>query len=225
MCARATLTVSADDLEETFGHEVPTGYRPSFNLAPTQPLLVLSERDDGVVFQHVRWGLVPFWADDESIGRRLINGRSETVATKPAFRAAYAKRRCLVVVDGFYEWQRAPDGKRPHRIRMRSCEPFTLAAIWERWERGPEPLETCAVLTTAANALMAPIHDRMPVVVASADRAAWLGAEASRERLGELLRPYPGDELEAYEVSTLMNNPRRNEPACITPVDPPLSLL
>jgi putative SOS response-associated peptidase YedK len=222
MCGRTTLTVTADDLERAFGYPAPVGYRPRFNIAPSQELLAIGGEESGEGFRSLRWGLVPSWADDPRIGSRMINARAETIATKPAFRQAFARRRCLVVVDGFYEWRTEPGRKRPHRIRLRTEAPFTLAAIWERWKGGSEPLESCAIVTTAANPVVDAIHARMPVIVPPADRRRWLDPGAAATQLRSLLRPYEGEDLEAYEVSILVNNPANDNPACIEPLTPPL---
>jgi putative SOS response-associated peptidase YedK len=227
MCGRITLTISADDFQRTFGYVAPAGYRPRYNIAPGQDVLALAADDEGEPrVRAFRWGLVPFWAKDASIGNRLINARGETVGSKPAFRAAFARRRCLVIVDGFYEWQKAPEGKRPHRIRRPTAEPFTLAGLWERWDRGAAPLESCTIITTRANATLAPIHDRMPVIVPATDRRLWLDPATPAAELERLILPCPPDELEAYEVSTLVNRPANDEEECIHPVKgDPLTLL
>jgi putative SOS response-associated peptidase YedK len=163
--------------------------------------------------------LVPGWAKDPAVGNRLINARAETAAVKPAFRAALRRRRCLVVADGFYEWQ--PQGKRkqPYYIRLRQGRPFGFAGLWEVWE-GPEHarLESCTLLTTAANDLVRPIHDRMPVIIAPADYQPWLDAAVDdTQQLLPLLRPYPGEEMTAYAVGPLVNNPGNDDPRCIEP--------
>src|SRR5690606_23055695 len=168
MCGRTTLTITPGDLEKTFGFPVPAGYRPSFNVAPTQGLLALAESRGERGLRQYRWGLVPYWAKDASIGNRMINARAETLATKSAFREPFARRRCLVVVDGYYEWMKDPIGKRPHRVRMQDGGPFTLAGVWDRWRQDDEVLESCAIVTTRANVQLASLHDRMPLVIAPA---------------------------------------------------------
>jgi len=222
MCGRITLTVGVEDLRAAFGFAAPAGYRPRYNIAPSQAVLTVAEIEGERAFHLHRWGLVPFWAADTSIGNRMINARGETVREKPAFRASFARRRCLVVVDGFYEWQTAPGGKVPYRIRRADQEPFTLAGIWDRWTRAGEPIESCAIITTAANRLMEPIHDRMPSVIGPADRDAWLDPATPLDAVAALIRPHPGDELEAYEVSTLVNRPANDRPECIEPLLPDL---
>jgi putative SOS response-associated peptidase YedK len=173
----------------------------------------------------VQWGLVPSWSKDPSIGARLINARSETAAEKPSFRSALRRRRCLIPASGFYEWQRRPNGKQPYVIGMADGNPFAFAGLWEHWHGldGSE-LETCTVLTTEANELMAPIHDRMPVILEPQDYADWLGtgedsAPAEVAQLQHLMRPYPADQMKAYPVSNYVNDPRHEGAECIRPTD------
>lgn len=222
MCGRFTLKAPPDALTRLLGAPPPQGYRPRYNVAPTQQVLGLVAEDGRPEPRFLRWGLIPFWADDPAIGNRMINARAETVAEKPAYRNALARRRCLVVADGFYEWQKRPDGKHPMRIQLRSGEPFFFAGLWERWDRHGDPLETCTILTTAANPLVHPIHERMPVILPRPAADRWLDPAADRDGLLSLLRPYEGADLEAYEVSTLVNSPSNDRPECIVPLDPPL---
>jgi putative SOS response-associated peptidase YedK len=218
MCGRTTLTVTPEDFQRAFGFAPPPGYRPRYNIAPSQEVLALAEGAGGPELRRFRWGLVPFWAKDPTIGNRLINARAETVTTKPAFRAAYARRRCLVLADGYYEWMAAPGGKRPHRICLRGGQPFTLAALWERWDRGPDPLETCTLLTTVASPALSRIHDRMPVVIAAAARERWLSSGVADPDLPALLNSACEEEWLAYEVSTRVNRPTQDVPECIEPL-------
>jgi putative SOS response-associated peptidase YedK len=170
----------------------------------------------------LHWGLIPSWAEDATIGNRMINARAETVASKPAFRQAFQRRRCLVLADGFFEWQKRDGGKQPHHIRLKEGRPFGLAGLWERWERGDQPIESCAIITTGPNAVMQPIHDRMPVILAPDAYDLWLGATpADRQQLEALLRPYPAEQMEAYPVSTAVNNPRRDAAECLARVPGP----
>ena len=186
MCGRYTLATPVAELSRIFGFPELPNLSPRYNIAPTQDiaavrLLPEEERRELVL---MRWGLVPYWADDPSIGSRMINARSESVAEKPAFRSAFARRRCLVLVDGFYEWQQhgVPKGgkKQPFRIRRRDGQPFAFAGLWESW-KGPKggpalehPLETATIVTTDANRVLKPLHDRMPVILAPEDYDAWL---------------------------------------------------
>jgi putative SOS response-associated peptidase YedK len=221
MCGRITLRITADELQSAFGFAAPPDYRPRYNIAPSQGILALASGSDGTELRTFRWGLVPSWADDPGIGSRMINARGETVAEKPAFRSAFGRRRCLVLVDGFYEWQRSGAVKRPHLLHLRSGGPFTLAGLWEVWSRGGRTIESCTIITTAANPLVAPVHDRMPVILGPAERDRWMAPTASREELKDLLRAYPEGEMALYEVSTVVNSPANDTPACAEPLAEP----
>jgi len=223
MCGRFTLRAPASTVAEQFNLFDVAEYRPRFNIAPTQPVAVVRiapESDAaGRQLAWLRWGLVPSWAKDPAIGNSLINARAETVAEKPAFRAALRRRRCLVVADGFYEWQRTGSRKQPYFIRLRDDRPFAFAGLWESWE-GPDhsALETCTLITTAPNELMEPIHNRMPVILAPGDYDRWLDpAIQGPEQLRPLLKPYSGGEMVAWAVSTHVNSPRNDDPQCIAP--------
>jgi putative SOS response-associated peptidase YedK len=219
MCGRFTLSPPVSALQRALpGLALPADYRPRYNIAPTQPVLAARRLDDVTSVGWLRWGLVPPWARDPSIGNRMINARAETVREKPAFRSAYRKRRCVVMADGFYEWMRAGGGKVPMRIRLADGRPFGLAGLWERWiPHGGEPMESCTLVTTAANATVAGIHDRMPVILDSAARERWLDPQTRAGDLAALLAPYAGDDLEAYAVSTLVNSPANEMPECMVP--------
>lgn len=216
MCGRTTLTITADDLERTFGYEVPADYRPRYNVAPTQNQLAIVEGEGGAGFRELYWGLVPWWSDDPGIGSRLINARAESLFEKPAFRDSAKERRCLIVVDGFYEWQAATGGKRPHRIHRVDDRPFTLAGIWDRWKGGGEVLESCSIVTTKPNSVVEPLHDRMPVIIEPDDRKRWL-LSSDPDQLRELLVPGDESQLAAYEVSRAVNDTANDSPACIEP--------
>ena len=169
-----------------------------------------------------RWGLVPSWATDSSIGDRMINARAESVATKPSFRGPLRRGRCLVLADGFYEWQlqAGRKTKTPIYVRLKSGRPFAFAGLWDTW-RSPEgtAISSCAIITTVANEILAPIHNRMPVILDRSAHATWLDVrESPTDRLTSLLCPYPGAEMEAYAVSPLVNNPRNDVPECVAPV-------
>lgn len=200
--------------------EVPW-FNPRFNIAPTQPAPVVRmnprQAEPQRQFVGLHWGLVPSWAGDRTIGNRMINARAETAADKPAFRAALRRRRCLVVADGFYEWQRVGKLRRPMFIHMRDDRPFAFAGLWESWEGADHSaLESCTILTTAANDLVRPVHDRMPVIVAPEDYGRWLDPLVQTpEPVLPLLRPYPSEAMEAYPVSARVNSPARDEPGCV----------
>lgn len=189
-----------------------------FNIAPTQAITAVRTTDGHRQLCQLRWGLVPSWADDLAIGNRMINARAETVATKPGYRQAFKSRRCLVVADGFYEWQKAGRRKQPYYIRLKDERPFGFAGVWERWSKGGEPVESCAIITTDANELVHSIHDRMPVIVPPEAYDLWLSPETTEiELLQSLLRPYPAGEMAAYPVGTQVNSPAYNQPDCIRP--------
>jgi putative SOS response-associated peptidase YedK len=230
MCGRFTLRTPASAIAEQFSLlEVPD-LQPRFNIAPSQPVAVVrvdplakettpQALKRQLVFLH--WGLVPSWADDPKIGNRMINARAETAADKPSFRAAMRRRRCLIVADGFYEWQTRGKRRQPMYIHLRDGRPFGFAGLWESWEgAGHSALESCTILTTAANDFMRPIHDRMPVIVPPADYALWLDpAEQQPDAIRPLLRSYPADEMEAYAVSPRVNSPTRDDEACLERVE------
>jgi putative SOS response-associated peptidase YedK len=169
----------------------------------------------------LRWGLIPSWAKDPSMGDRMINARAETVAEKPSFRRALQKRRCLVLADGFYEWRKEGKTKTPMYIRLRSHEPFGFAGLWETWKSPEgEAIHSCTVITTTPNSLMESIHNRMPVILSREGESSWLDrAIETPERLLPLLIPYSANAMEAYAVSSMVNNPRNDAPACIELVD------
>lgn len=188
--------------------EVPET-QPGFNIAPTQKVLAIREESGERDAAWLKWGLVPSWAKDPSMGARLINARSETVAEKPSFREAFKKRRCIIPADGFYEWQRTEGRKQPYFFQMRDGRPFGFAGLWERWEgEGGELLDSCTILTTEANEALRPVHDRMPVILHPEEYSLWLEAgDRERATLRELLRPYPAEEIVSYPVSPLVNSP------------------
>ncbi len=222
MCGRFTLTLDGPQLQAAFPQfRVPAALRPRYNIAPTQPVAVVPNDGSRAVTFFV-WGLIPSWAKDPRIGSRLINARAETAAQKPAFRAAFRRRRCLVLADGFYEWPRRRGGspRLPWRFTLRTGQPFALAGLWERWQSpdGSE-IRSCTILTTAANELVATVHERMPVILPPAAYDLWLTAgEVPPTRLQPLLRPYPAEAMQGYPVSTRVNNPRVDDPACIAPL-------
>ena len=217
MCGRYTLSTPAGRLAEEFQLDSTTEIVPSYNVAPTQQVAAVLEDEGGRRLEMFRWGLVPSWAEDPDIGARMINARSETAPEKPSFRSAFRRRRCLIAADGFYEWKRENGGKQPYYFRMQDGRPFAFAGLWESWEKGDGILRTCAILTTRANSVLEDVHDRMPVILPHDAYNAWLDPDADREELGELLIPYPYDDLETYPVSRFVNSPRNNDERCIEP--------
>ena len=195
-----------------------TAYAPRYNVAPSQSIPVLRTVDGERELVVMRWGLIPHWAKDPAIGNKLINARAETVAEKPSFRSAFRRRRCLIPASGFYEWQKTTGGTRqPWYIRLASGEPLSLAGLWEQWQPpGGDRIESCTIITTAANELLAPIHHRMPVILSAADHDAWLDPAAPSP--GALLRSYEAEKMTAYPIGRLVNDPRNDDPACIEPL-------
>src|SRR5574340_313449 len=224
MCGRFTLAVEDDNLQAEFPEiQFPQQSAPRYNIAPSQPILAIPN-DGRAKADFFIWGLIPSWAKEPSIGSRLINARAETLAEKPAFRGSYRFKRCIILADGFYEWQLAAGKKTkvPYYIQMQDKKPFALAGLWSDWRStdGSE-LRSCTIITTPPNELMATIHNRMPAILRPEDRVKWLGPAArSPEELAPLLRPYPAASMSAYPVSTLVNNPAVDTPDCIRPVPP-----
>jgi putative SOS response-associated peptidase YedK len=219
MCGRFTLRAPAQAVEQLFPLFELADVPPRYNIAPTQPVLAVRAGAEGKPEPvRLRWGLVPSWAADPSIGNRLINARSETVAGKPAFRSAFRQRRCLVLADGFYEWQQAGRQRQPFLFRLHKDRPFAFAGLWECWKKGESPLETCTLLTTNANELLGTIHIRMPVILPHEVYDRWLDpALKDPEALQALLLPYPAQEMEGYPVATWVNNARHEGAECIVP--------
>ncbi len=222
MCGRFTLFDTAASLAEAFEvAEVPS-LSPRYNIAPSQAVTAVRIPPSGGAREVVllRWGLIPSWAKDPSLGDRMINARAETAAGKPAFRSAIRRRRCLVPASGFYEWKRTNGRKQPYYIRRPDGKPFAFAGLWESWEGpGQAVVESCTILTTSANELLLPIHDRMPVIVSPADYDLWLSPEVrDPAELARLFRPCPPEEMTAFPVGTAVNNPKTDSPQLIEPL-------
>ena len=223
MCGRFTLTADLKKVADHFGAPMHgdewATCAPRYNIAPTQSVIVVG--DDGKRYlKQMRWGLIPSWAKDPSIGNRMINARAETLAEKPAFRAALKKRRCIIPADGFYEWQKLGKVKQPVRIVLKNREPFGFAGLWEHW-KSPEGADvlSCTIVTTEANELLKAVHDRMPVILTRDAEAAWLEPKTQDpETLLPLLRQYPSDEMEFYPVSREVNSPVVDKPSIIEPM-------
>ena len=221
MCGRFTVRSAPNVIANQFGLSGVLELFPHFNIAPTQMIAAVRSPDGTRELTLLRWGLIPTWATDLAIGNRMINARSETVATKPSFKKAFQARRCLVVADGFYEWQKLEGRKQPFYIRLKSDQPFALAGLWERNDRTGKPIESCTILTTSANQLMAPLHERMPVIIPPEHYGFWLDPEVQdATELEKLLQPFPVDEMTAYPVSTLVNSPKNDVPECVEPLRP-----
>lgn len=218
MCGRYFLDTLPELLAGQFRvHKYPV-YTASHNIAPTQPALILRRLGDDAEWAWVRWGLVPRWAKDANIGAKMINARGETVAEKPTFREAFRYRRCIVPASGFYEWRSQAAGKQPLAIVPIDTPCFGFAGLWERWT-GPDGsvLETGSILTTTPNALMATIHDRMPVILDPADYQAWLGGTPAEATA--LIRPFSSEHMRAYPVSKAVGNVRNNSAELVAPLE------
>ncbi len=244
MCGRIALHSDLDELRHYFRAEAAglEAWSPSYNVAPSQDIVALrlgsdsghpgADRDRGhreLVL--LRWGLVPAWYDDPNTGGRPINARAESAHLKPTFRDAFWNRRCLVAADGFFEWRDIDGVRQPYYVRHRDGAPLGLAGLWERWRRGGRPaIESCTILTTRPNAVVEPLHDRMPVIVAPGDHDTWLNPMlADQAELARLFEPFPVEQLVAYPVSRSVNDPANDSPACIDPEayeppPPPLEL-
>jgi putative SOS response-associated peptidase YedK len=220
MCGRFTLRTRLNQLLQMFGIEPQLEWEPRFNIAPSQSILAIRNDLSGGhrELATLRWGLIPSWADDPSIGNRLINARAETLATKPSFRSALKSRRCLVIADGFYEWKKSGKAKQPYFIQMADERPFVFAGLWDCWTKQSPAVESCTIITTTPNVLMADIHDRMPVILSEDAAKTWLGGGVDNtELLTSLLTPYPADQMTAYPVSPLVNSPQHDSAECIQP--------
>jgi putative SOS response-associated peptidase YedK len=223
MCGRFTLTTSVRDLADLFqatAVEVADAV-PHYNIPPSARVLAVRQLPghEGRQLLPLQWGLIPSWADDPAIGNRLINARAETAAQKPAFRDAFRRRRCLVLADGFFEWKKQGRTKEPYYLRLRDGKPFAFAGLWERWQgAGGAPVETCTILTTDANDLVRPIHNRMPVILEPETHASWLDPEVHDGAvLQPWLRPLAATAMTAYPVSRLVNNPKNDDAQCVAP--------
>ncbi|MEI2581228.1 SOS response-associated peptidase [Scytonema sp. PRP1] len=222
MCGRFTLSQTAEAIYQTFHVNKIPDLEPQYNIAPTQMVAALLYNPESKQrqFQKLRWGLIPSWAKDLGMGSKLINARAETAAEKPAFRSAFKHRRCLVVADGFYEWQTKEGKKQPFYFHLKEGKPFGFAGLWEQW-RSPqgEEITSCTILTTKCNELLEPIHERMPVILQPQDYSLWLDPQVQTpEPLQQLLHPYPSEAMMAYRVSTVVNSPKHNSPDCIKPL-------
>jgi len=237
MCGRTSLFASPATLEERFDVAVSDEYEPRYNVAPETPIATI--RDElPETLDRLYWGFVPAWADDPAEWNGLINARAESIDETPAFREAYEQRRCprersegglgtpkagrcLVVADGFYEWQDRTDGSQPFRVERADGEPFAMAGVWSRWEADDRTVESTAILTTEPNELLEPLHHRMPVIFEESEERAWLEEEPPAK--ADLLDPHSGDGFEKYPISTAVNDPSNDSPDLVEPVDAPAS--
>lgn len=217
MCGRYTLATPRERLITRFRLQRAAELLPRFNIAPSESIAAIRENPDHErELVLLRWGLIPSTIKDAKNSYRMINARAETVSQRPAFRAAFAHRRCLIPADGFYEWQRTNDNKQPYFVRARDEHPLAFAGLWEHWQSGQEVIESCTIITTSANALLAPIHDRMPVILREDAYDFWLNPSVQdMGSLQALLLPYDANELVAYPVSKRVNHPKNDDAECI----------
>lgn len=223
MCGRYTLRSPAEALAQLFGLPPLPGIGPRYNIAPSQPVPAVRPTGNGLRVDELRWGLVPFWADDPAIGNRLINARAETASSKPAYREPFAQRRCAVPADGFFEWEKLDGGrKQPWHLTLTDDEPFAFAGLWDRWRSRDRDvtIESCAFLTTRPNPLVERIHDRMPVILTGEALDLWLDPAATSSHLAEILAPLPADRMRATPVSPRVNDPGNDDPELVRPAAP-----
>ena len=222
MCGRFALATEKNILEMLYQLEIRSDFdlQPRFNIAPSQQIVALRRfpQSGEKELVNLKWGLVPFWSEDETSGSRLINARSETVDEKRTFRNAYKKRRLLIPVSGFYEWKKEEGAKQPYYITRKDGQPFSLAGLWERWEKSGTPLESCTILTTTPNVLLAALHKRMPVIIPRRAYKYWLDPGTESASLKELLVPYPAAELTFHPVSRLVNSPANDSSDMVEPL-------
>jgi putative SOS response-associated peptidase YedK len=218
MCGRFTIAFDIADLSDELGiAEIPIDWQPRYNVAPSQPVLAATDITTHRA-EWLRWGLIPTWAKDASIGNKLINARGETLTEKPSFRNAFHKRRCLILADGFYEWKKAESGRgksQPYYFKRKDGKPFAFAGLWEVWQPSPdsESLKTCAIITTEANSLVAPIHERMPVILENHRVWDWVAGGQAIE-LQRMLVPLNPDLMEVYPVGSFVSNPAVDSGVC-----------
>jgi putative SOS response-associated peptidase YedK len=220
MCGRFVMVSDLSVIKDAFDVvEFSGNLKPSYNIAPGSSVVaVIHETKKRLI--PLKWGLIPSWAKDPSIGNRLINARAETVAEKPSFRSAFKRRRCLIVANGYYEWKKTGKGKAPFYIHLKSDRPFGFAGLYDTWT-SPESnmTDTCAIITTGPNELVRPVHNRMPAIVPKDQESLWLDPAVVDERqILPILKPFVNEDMEAYEVSTLVNFPGNNSPECLRPV-------
>jgi putative SOS response-associated peptidase YedK len=220
VCGRFSLTVSEEIIQQYFPFEFPKKVLPRYNIAPGQEVLAVISDGEKITGKMLKWGLVPYWASDPKIGFKMINARTETVDEKASFKQAFKKRRCLVLADGFYEWKKEGNKKIPYRFTLKSERPFAFAGLWESWDKHGDPMYTCTIITTKTNELVKAIHERMPVILPKEWEEVWLDpALDDTEYLKSLLQPYPAEEMNMYEVSTVVNSAKNDVEECVKPVN------
>jgi putative SOS response-associated peptidase YedK len=220
MCGRSTLHDEPVNMLERFSlPPMLPGFVPRYNIAPTQQQWAIArDRERKAVVREFRWGLVPSWAKDPSVGQRMINARAESLAEKPSWSMPLRTQRCLILADGYYEWKAGEKGKIPFYFRLADGRAFGLAGLWDRWDKGESPMETCTVITTAAGPRTSPYHHRVPVMLTEESATAWMDRSATLAELRSLMVPYEARDLDIYEVSRYVNDPANDSAECIRPV-------
>lgn len=222
MCGRYSQQQSAEIIAEVFQVDNVLPLKPRYNIAPTQSVATILQTAKNRQFKLLHWGLIPSWAKDTKISSKLINARAETVAEKPSFRSAFRRQRCLILADGFYEWQQQEDKqKQPFYFRMSDQSPFAFAGLWEHWkaQETGETIESCTIITTEPNELMKSVHNRMPVILEPKNYDLWLDREVKKlELLQPLLKPYPAEEMTTFAVSKVVNKPSNDTAECINSI-------
>ncbi|MEM4992167.1 SOS response-associated peptidase [Priestia sp. SB1] len=222
MCGRFSLTTDIAELQEQFNFDFngEFAFGSRFNIAPSQQVLTLGSSEGKRVGTTMKWGLVPYWADDVKIGYKMINARGESVDEKASFKRPFKSKRCLILADGFYEWKKEGKNKQPFRFVMKDERPFAFAGLWEEWNRGEEPLYTCTIITTKPNKITEEVHDRMPVILKEDAYDLWLDPQMEdTEYLKSLLVPYPAEQMKMYPVSTIVNSPKNDVEECLAPLN------
>lgn len=220
MCGRFSLFEDINSLKEQFQFDFPEDLDARYNIAPGQDILTVIENGKGRIGTMMRWGLIPFWADDEKIGYRMINARGETVDEKASFKHAFKQKRCLILTDGFYEWKKEGKQKQPYRFGMKNKKPFALAGLWENWNKDGKAITSCTIITTGPNDVTEKIHDRMPVILPEDKLDLWLNSSMDQtQELKKLLVPYDADIMEAYPVSTAINSAKNEGKELIAPLN------
>ena len=218
------MRTSPADISTLFDVTIPvTPIQPRYNIAPTQNVSVIlhdvSAPGTNRIWSLFRWGLIPSWAKDLAIGYKLINARGETISEKPSLRAAFKKRRCLILADGFYEWEKTDAGKQPHYFTRDDESPMAFAGLWEYWERDSEVF-SCTIITTSANSLLDPLHDRMPVILDASDHEQWLDPDFfEKESLQQLIKPYSADKMTSRLVNKTVNHVKNETAECLAPIE------
>ncbi|WP_144479715.1 SOS response-associated peptidase [Cytobacillus oceanisediminis] len=220
MCGRFSLFEDINSLKGQFQFEFPEGIDARYNIAPGQDILTVVDQGEGRVGTRMRWGLIPFWADDEKIGYRMINARAETVDEKASFQQALKQRRCLILADGFYEWKKEGKQKQPFRFGLKNKKPFAFAGLWESWNKGGRSITSCTIITTKPNEVTEKVHDRMPVILPENRIGMWLDRSIDNtDELKKLLVPYEAGEMESYAVSTEINSAKNEGKELIAPLN------